>query len=175
MFKRKNNSGDDPNADLAARLGDVFVGLPRSRTGDPDNPTEQPSNWHKLSQDSRERWSLVLLEGEPADLPAGVAPPGPWRRGRARHLRPEDFGESGVLAAALRPYYIDDPLERARWKRAEAELIAAGGPLILLEAARRLTKGADILTGLRARHAELARQIEILERRLGLASNVENA
>jgi hypothetical protein len=76
-----------------------------------------------------------------------------------------DESDSPTVIAALKPLYVEDFEERARWKQAAAELASpAIGVEILELASRKLRAGGGVLAQLRAQRAALDAMIEKLER-----------
>jgi len=151
---------------------DPWVGQsPTTRGGsNPDDPEAPPTNWFALSAESRGRLGVVLTEDDPPGVKLG-----PWRRLRARYLKAEDQGEAAAFNELIAPYYITDPIERAKWANVERELSNRSlfpNPTTLIDLATRKLRGKHGKLGalelLRLRRAAIDVEISRLEQQLAV-------
>jgi hypothetical protein len=169
MF-RKRTAGEQIDPRLCV---DGWSDCPVS--SNPDKVGAAPMQWNQaLSQQTRPLVYSVLLQAA-ADGASRRNPFIAWELLRSFSRKPADFGASGPVAAELEKNYVKDPVERAKWARAEREVSDAGGTLFLSDCLHRLTVCGDVLTTLRNRRDELNAQIAVLERRLGLAQPTDGA
>lgn len=160
-LQRKGRSDMMTTKRDSAFLVDPWVGA-ESANSNPDLPHEPPLGWRALTLPTRERIAAVLLEREVSVDGAGL---GPWRRLVARYTKAAEMGENAALTAALAAFWDPDSEAREAWRKAAAELQREHQVMMLGIAERKLVKGGDVLTMLRARRDALDQQIAALEGR----------